>query len=940
MIDTLSTEPAMAERQANLERERFARLFEHSPVFVAVLRGPEHRFEFVNPSYLKLVGGRDVVGKTVAEAFPEVAEQGYLRLLDQAFATGVAFSTTGAEIILQASPGAAPTKRFVDFVYQPMRDTRGHVTGIFVEGVDVSGRLASDEALSRSEEQLRLATESSEVGLWDVDVFADRLYWPPRVKAMFGIAADVEVSMADFYAGLHPDDRAHTLASYAAACDPAVRSLYDAEYRAIGKEDGVIRWIAAKGRGLFNERGQCIRVIGTAIDITARKLAAIRESFLRELLDRLRHLSEPETIIAAAIQDLGQHLGANRVGYGQVRDDDATIVLSTCYANGVSPITGEFQVDSFGAHSIACQRLGQTVVVPDIEAGPRNDFELWAGIQTRAYVSVPLVRGGRFRASLFVNHRQPHAWDRNEVTLIEDVAWRLWDAVDRARAEEALRVLNASLEQQVSAKTRERDRIWRLSPVVMVVGDERGRLIEANPAWEKSLGWSLDETLYRDVMDFVAPADRNAAAAGMAQLFEGKPVVEYKLGFLHKNGERRTIAWTTVPEGDRLFGFGRDITEQTLAEELLRQSQKMDALGQLTGGIAHDFNNLLQGVIGSFDLIRRKPGDRDSVLRWAAAGLHAAERGSRLTSKLLAFSRAQELELKSVRVPDLVRRMSDILDRTLGPNLKLTLDLGPADLFGRCDPTQLEMAILNLAINARDAMDAHGKLAIRVRSVEFAGDPALRDGGYIELSVSDTGRGMPADVMARAFDPFFTTKGAGKGTGLGLSQVYASAQQAGGTARIQSAPGEGTVVRMYLPRTDADDTPAEPSDRVRRSPPARSASVLVVDDDPDVRNFLVASLNSLGYQTRVAEDGYAGLAALEQATPDAMILDFAMPGISGAEVARVVRARHPDLPIIFASGHFDTAAIADIEGSRTPMLRKPFRVDELELVLGQCPTLR
>jgi len=933
-------EQGMAEHEARLERERFAALFEHSPGFVAVLRGPDHRFEFVNQSYVRLVGGRDVVGKTVAQAFPEVAAQGYLQLLDQAFATGVAFSTTGAEIMLQASPGAAPTKRFIDFVYQPMRDAEGHVTGIFVEGVDVTGRLASDEALSRSEEQLRLATESSEVGLWDVDVVADKLYWPPRVKAMFGIAADVEVSMADFFAGLHPDDRARTLASYSAACDPAVRSLYDAEYRTIGKQDGVIRWVAAKGRGLFNERDQCVRVIGTAVDITARKLTAVRESFLRELLDRLRHLSEPEAIIAAAIQALGQHLGANRVGYGQVQDDDATIVLSTCYANGVSPITGEFQVDGFGAHNIARQRLGETVVVPDVEADPRNDFELWAGIETRAYVSVPLIRGGRFRASLFVNYRRTHAWDRHEVTLIEDVAWRLWDAVDRARAEEALRLVNASLEQQVSARTRERDRIWRLSPVVMVVGDEKGRLIEANPAWVNSLGWSLEETLNRDVMDFVAPADHDAAAAGMAQLFEGKPVVEYKLGFLHKNGERRTIAWTTVPEGDRLYGFGRDITEQTLAEELLRQSQKMDALGQLTGGIAHDFNNLLQGVIGSFDLIRRKPADGDSVLRWAAAGLHAAERGSRLTSKLLAFSRAQELELKSVSVPDLVRRMSDMLDRTLGPSLRLTLDLNQPDLFGQCDPTQLEMAILNMAINARDAMDAHGELTIRVRAVEVGGDPALREGGYIELSVSDTGRGMPADVVARAFDPFFTTKGAGKGTGLGLSQVYASARQAGGTARIQSEPGAGTVVRMYLPRSDAVDTPAERRDRARLSSPARSASVLVVDDDPDVRNFLVASLNSLGYQTRVAEDGYAGLAALEQSTPDAMILDFAMPGISGADVARVARARHPDLPIIFASGHFDTAAIADIAGTRTPMLRKPFRVDELEVVLGQCPTLR
>ncbi len=800
--------------------------------------------------------------------------------------------------------------------------------------------MAIDQALRRSEEQLRLATESSEVGLWDVDVVADKLYWPARVKAMFGISANVEVSMADFYDGLHPEDVAHTTASYAAACDPAARSLYDAEYRTIGKEDGQIRWIAAKGRAQFNDRGECIRVIGTAIDITARKSAAIRETFLLGLLDRLRHLSEPTAIIAEAIAALGQHLGANRVGYGQLREDDSTIVLATCFANGVSPITGEFRVDSFGAHHIARQRCGETVVVPDVEDDPRNDFELWAGIETRAFVSVPLVRDGRFRASLFVNRRDPHGWDRDEVALIEDVARRLWEALDRARAEEALRLVNASLEQQVDARTRERDRIWRLSPVVMVVGDQRGVLIEANPAWVRSLGWSLDETLGRDVMEFVAPADREAAAIGMAQLFEGKPVVEYKLGFLHKDGQRRTIAWTTVPEGDRLYGFGRDITEQTLAEEQLRQSQKMEALGQLTGGIAHDFNNLLQGVTGSLDLIRRKSSNEAEVRRWAEAGLRAARRGSKLTSQLLAFSRAQELERRSVNVQEMVEKMSDLLDRTLGTNVRLKLDLGRDDLSVLSDPTQLEMAILNLAINARDAMEANGDLAVAVRPVHLSDDPALPEGDYVEISVRDTGKGMPPDVLSRAFDPFFTTKGIGKGTGLGLSQVYASAQQAGGTVRIASKVGEGTAVHLYLPRAASAGISNDTEEQGLLSPIAKnSAAVLVVDDDPDVRSFLDASLKSLGYRVLLAEDGYAGLAALDRSAPDAMIVDFAMPGLSGADVARAARAKRPDIPIIFSSGYFDTTAIAEIAGSDGPLLRKPFGIDELAAVLARCPAL-
>jgi CheY-like chemotaxis protein/two-component sensor histidine kinase len=366
----------------------------------------------------------------------------------------------------------------------------------------------------------------------------------------------------------------------------------------------------------------------------------------------------------------------------------------------------------------------------------------------------------------------------------------------------------------------------------------------------------------------------------------------------------------------------------------------MEALGQLTGGIAHDFNNLLQAVTGSLELIRRKASDEDNVRRWADAGVHAAQRGSKLTSQLLAFSRAQELELKSVRVPELVQKMSDILDRTLGPNVRLALDLGPEDLSAQCDPTQLEMAILNLAINARDAMEANGELVIAVRAVRVRDDPALPDGEYVELSVSDAGRGMLPEVAARAFDPFFTTKGTGKGTGLGLSQVYASAKQAGGSARIESEEGAGTTVRLYLPRAASAVISPDLLDRGRLLPiSTKSARVLVVDDDPDVRGFLDASLKSLGYTTVLAEDGFAGLAALERSAPDAMIVDFAMPGISGAEVARAARARRPDLAIIFSSGYFDTTAIADIAGPRAPMLRKPFSVDELEAVLARCPAL-
>ncbi|MEJ7686915.1 MAG: ATP-binding protein [Variovorax sp.] len=359
----------------------------------------------------------------------------------------------------------------------------------------------------------------------------------------------------------------------------------------------------------------------------------------------------------------------------------------------------------------------------------------------------------------------------------------------------------------------------------------------------------------------------------------------------------------------------------------------MEAVGQLTGGIAHDFNNLLQGVAGSLDLIRHKPDDAARVRRWAEAGLAAAERGAKLTGQLLAFSRSQKLEQKPVVVATLVLNMRDLLNRTLGPSVRVSFDLEPDALRVLGDETQLEMAVLNLAINARDAMPQGGELTIATRRCRVDADPEVQAGDYVALSVADTGCGMAPDVAARAFDPFFTTKGIGKGTGLGLSQVYGMVRQAGGTVRIHSRPGAGTTIRLLLRCTGMTAALADANAAGKIDGMPRSATVLVVDDDPDVRRFLADSLDALGYRALEAEDGPAGIAALDRFGPDAMIVDFAMPGMTGAEVAREAHARRPALPIIFASGFSETAAIEEVAGKNTPILRKPFRVDELHAAL-------
>jgi nitrogen-specific signal transduction histidine kinase/CheY-like chemotaxis protein len=374
----------------------------------------------------------------------------------------------------------------------------------------------------------------------------------------------------------------------------------------------------------------------------------------------------------------------------------------------------------------------------------------------------------------------------------------------------------------------------------------------------------------------------------------------------------------------------RDITELKVAQEQLRQSQKMEALGQLTGGIAHDFNNLLTVVVGGLDIIAKRADDA-KLKRYADNALAAAERGARLTGQLLAFSRVQRLEVRPTYVAPLIQNMRPLLRNVLGPGINKQFELDEAMIAVMADPTQLEVAVLNLAINARDAMPDGGVLTFSTRPVSVQGDPEIDDGDYIELTISDTGTGMPPEVVERAFEPFFTTKEVGKGTGLGLSMVYGMARQSGGAARLESTPGKGTAVSLLFRKADEAATEASviADEPVGSSLPFAPVSVLVIDDDPDVRAFIAASLEEQGYRVRVASDGRQGLAALERETPDLVVLDFIMPGLSGAEVARKIRAKRPEQPILFVSGYSETDAVKRTAPD-APLLAKPFRAEALQ----------
>jgi signal transduction histidine kinase len=371
-----------------------------------------------------------------------------------------------------------------------------------------------------------------------------------------------------------------------------------------------------------------------------------------------------------------------------------------------------------------------------------------------------------------------------------------------------------------------------------------------------------------------------------------------------------------------------EMAERERAEARLLQAQKMEAVGQLTGGIAHDFNNLLTAVVGSLDLLLRRTDD-EKLRRLARNALTAGERGAQLTAQLLAFSRRQRLSPTPIQPNDIVQNMGDMLARTIGPQIRVETRLQPDLWRALADPTQVEMMILNLAINARDAMPAGGRLTIATGNVE-APPAALADelaaGEYVLLSVSDTGVGMPTAVLARAFEPFFSTKPPGKGTGLGLSQLYGFAKQSGGTARIESREGEGTTVSVYLPRATAA-VDAEP---VATLTPTAAAcvTILLVDDDDDVLEVATAMIEELGYQVVAERSGERALRALGECRFALMVTDVAMPTMSGVQLAAAVRQRCPDLPILFATGYADLEMFG-AELAQEMVLKKPYRIAEL-----------
>ena len=382
-----------------------------------------------------------------------------------------------------------------------------------------------------------------------------------------------------------------------------------------------------------------------------------------------------------------------------------------------------------------------------------------------------------------------------------------------------------------------------------------------------------------------------------------------------------------------------EIAERRRAEEAVVQMQKMEAIGHLTGGIAHDFNNLLTAIVGNVEMIQRRTSD-ERIRRMAGYAREAVDRATRLTGQLLAFSRSQQLDLRPVAIDNLIAGMEDLLARSIGHSIERRTHLNAQEASANADANQLELAVLNLAINARDAMPDGGILTISTRQEIAPAGGDLEPGAYIVISVADTGGGIPPELLSKVFDPFFTTKPVGRGTGLGLSQVYGIARQSGGIARARNgATGTfepaGANIEIWLPSAAAAATVHNEPDKHSALIQGHGERILVIDDDADVRRTIVTSLDGLGYTVTEAEHGEAGLDRLQSDAPQIMIVDFAMPGADGAVIAARAKALQQDLRVILVTGYAEAGAIESLRDTDM-VLRKPFALIELSDAVQRC----
>ncbi len=792
----------------------------------------------------------------------------------------------------------------------PLRDPEGKPVGLVKVLRDRTEEHLAAQALKEAEARLRRAQEAGRVGVFSLDLTTNLLNPTPEFCKIYGLPEDDEISIERVEELVVEEDR--EIGSNARTRSTGTSPL-NVEYRIRRADNGRKRFIARRGEFETDSDGNPIRFVGVVQDVTDRRRAE-------------RELRESEARFKALAQAIPNHVWTAKP------DGELDWFNGRVY-------------EYSGVHEGDLDNNRWTDIVhPDDRAGVAERWQAALDADQPYETEFRLRRAdGRYR--WHIARAVPTKDDEGKV-----VRWigTNTDIEEQRETRAKLEALNETLEQRVAERTADRDRMWRLSTDIMLVADFQANITAVNPAWKSIFGWEEDELVGRSFMDFVHPDDRAATLSQVARLGSGATTFSFENRYQKRDGGYRLISWTAVPDEAFIHAVGRDVTEEREAaanlrrtELALQQAQKMEAIGNLTGGVAHDFNNLLQVIAGNLQLLGKDVVGNERAQRKITNALAGVDRGSKLASQLLAFGRRQALDPRVVNAGRLIRGMDEMLRRTIGEGIEVETIVTGGLWNTLVDPMQIENALLNLAINARDAMDGFGKLTIEAGNA-YIDDAYARQhqevepGQYVVVAVTDTGMGMAPELIEKVFEPFFSTKPEGKGTGLGLSMVYGFVKQSGGHVKIYSELGQGTTVKMYLPRSmQQEDLEVSTNDIPVEGGPE---TVLVAEDDEGVRTTVVEMLQELGYRVLKAPDATAALNIIESGIHiDMLFTDVVMPGpLKSSEMTRKAKERLPGIAVLFTSGYTENSIV---HGGRldpgVQLLSKPYTREALARKIRQ-----